>query len=293
MKNSLRIAGCQFPVEADISFNRDQILGQIQQAASQGARLVHFSEAALSGYAGVDFPDISHLDWEELRAASEDIMNAAARHGVWVLLGSTHPLSDEHRPHNSVYVIDDQGVIVERYDKRFCTGRMEPECELDLLHYSPGNHATIFEIDGYRCAILICYDYRFPELYRDLQQQGVEIVFQSFHNARRCQADHEAGNIWKDVVPATMMCRAATNHLWISATNSAAKYSCWGNFFVRPNGTLAGQLPVHESDILFSNIDPQDHYWDASAPWRDRSIQGQLHSGELVQDPRSTDRQSL
>ncbi len=293
MKKPLRIASCQFPVAADISFNRDQILAQVQQAASQGARVIHFSEAALSGYAGVDFPDISHLDWEQLRTASKAIMEAAARQGVWVLLGSTHPLSNDHRPHNSVYVINDQGAIVERYDKRFCTGRVEPACELDLLHYSPGNHATVFDVDGYRCGVLICYDYRFPELYRDLKRRGVEIVFQSFHNARRSQADHEAGNIWESVVPATMICRAATNHFWISATNSAARYSSWGNFFTLPNGALAGQLPPHETGILFTDIDPQDDYWDAAAPWRDRSIQGQLHSGELVQDPRSADRQSL
>ena len=293
MKKPLRIASCQFPVEPDISFNRDQILAQVQQAASQGARVVHFSEAALSGYAGVDFPDISHLDWEQLRTASQDIIEEAARQGVWVLLGSTHRLSNDHRPHNSVYVINDQGSIVERYDKRFCTGRLEPACELDLLHYSPGNHATVFDVDGYRCGVLICYDYRFPELYRDLKRRGVEIVFQSFHNARRSQADHEAGNIWESVVPATMICRAATNHFWISATNSAARYSSWGNFFALPNGALAGQLPPHETDILFTNIDPQDDYWDAAAPWRDRSIQGQLHSGELVQDARSADRLSL
>lgn len=293
MKKPLRIASCQFPVAADISFNRDQILAQVQQAASQGARLVHFSEAALSGYAGVDFPDISDLDWEQLRTATQTIMEAAASQGVWVLLGSTHPLSSEHRPHNSVYVINDRGAIVERYDKRFCTGRMEPACELDLLHYSPGNHATVFDVDGYRCGVLICYDYRFPELYRDLKNRGVEIIFQSFHNARRSQADHEAGNIWESVVPATIICRAATNHFWISATNSAARYSCWGNFFALPNGALAGQLAPHETGILFTDIDPQDVYWDAAAAWRDRSIQGQLHSGELVQDPRSADRQSL
>ena len=293
MKKPLRVAGCQFPVAADINSNRDHILAQIEQAASQGARIVHFSETALSGYAGVDFPDISHLQWDQLRAASERILEAAAAHQVWVLLGSTHPLSGNHRPHNSVYVIDDSGQIVERYDKRFCTGRLKPECEADLLHYSPGNHATVFDVDAYRCAVLICYDYRFPELYRDLKSRGVEIIFQSFHNARRSQADHTASNIWKQIVPATIMCRSATNHLWISATNSAQQYSCWGNFFVLPNGKLSGQLAVHETDILLNEINPNEDYWDASEAWRDRAIRGQLHSGELVEDSRSDNRQSL
>ena len=293
MKKSLLVAGCQFPVEADIASNRDHILGQIEQAAALGARIIHFSETALSGYAGVDFPDMDHLQWDQLEAASEQILQAAASHKVWVLLGSTHRLTGNHRPHNSVYIINDQGAVVERYDKRFCTGRLEPACELDLLHYSPGNHASLFEIDGYRCSVLICYDYRFPELYRDLKTQGVEVVFQSFHNARRSQADHQASNIWESVVPATIICRAATNHFWISATNSATRYSSWGNFFVSPTGDLTGQLPVHETGILISEINPDEEYWDASEPWRDRAIQGQWHSGELVEDNRSDNRQSL
>ena len=104
-------------------------------------------------------------------SATEQVCQRAAEHGVWVLLGSTHPLGDDVKPHNSVYVINDQGSIVERYDKRFCTGTTDPEPNLDLEHYSPGNHTTVFDVDGYRCGLLICYDYRFPELYRDRSEE--------------------------------------------------------------------------------------------------------------------------
>jgi predicted amidohydrolase len=290
MKPVLRVAGCQFSVEADIGHNLSQILAQIQQAAEGGARVVHFSEAALSGYAGVDFDDISSLDWDALREATEQICHAAADANVWVLLGSTHRLSGNHLPHNSVYVISDRGEIVDRYDKRFCTGENEPEPKLDHRSYTPGNHATVFEVDGHKCGVLICYDYRFPELYRELKQRGVEILFQSFHNARRDYRTFHHRNIWREIVPATMMCHAATNYFWVSATNSTAKYSLWGSFFVRPDGRVIGKLPVHQPGVLISDIDPTLEIWDAAAPWRSRAIQGQLHSGELVSDPRSQDR---
>ncbi len=293
MKEPIAIASCQFSVEADIFRNRDTILAQIDEAADRGARIIHFSETALSGYAGVDIPSVDTIDWDQLHVATEKICQRAADRGVWVLLGSTHPLGDVVSPHNSVYVIDDQGSIVERYDKRFCTGTLDPEPDLDLAHYSPGNHTTVFEVDGYRCALLICYDYRFPELYRELRQLGVELLFQSFHNARRSEEDHQASNIWQQIVPATMMCRAATNHFWISATNSMARCSSWPSFVVAPDGSLAGQLPEHTDAVLVSRIDPDQDYWDASAPWRDRSIGGQLHSGTAVDHPRSSDRNSL
>jgi predicted amidohydrolase len=289
MKSTLRVAGCQFAVEASIENNLTQILTQIQQAADGGARVVHFSEAALSGYAGFDFPDISQLDWAALHKATEAVCHAAADHHVWVLLGSTHRLSGSHLPHNSVYVISDQGKIVDRYDKRFCTGELTPEPSNDHSYYTPGNRATVFEIDGYKCSTLICYDYRFPELYRDLKRRGVEILFQSFHNARRDYRTFHYRNIWKEIVPAMMIAHAATNHFWVSATNSSAKYSLWGTFFVRPDGRITARLPVHQPGVLLSDIDASLEIWDAAAPWRERAIDGKLHSGELVDDPRSDD----
>jgi predicted amidohydrolase len=67
---ALRIATCQFSVEADIGHNRRWILKQIAEAADQDADLVHFSECALSGYAGVDIPSIQALDWDRLISAT-------------------------------------------------------------------------------------------------------------------------------------------------------------------------------------------------------------------------------
>jgi predicted amidohydrolase len=290
MKSKLRVAGCQFAVAGDIESNRRQVLAQIDDAAAAGARVVQFPEAALTGYAGVDVPDFGKLDWLALRRATDDICQRAAARKVWILLGSAHPLSAQHRPHNSVYVISDTGSVIDRYDKRFCTGNDGDAPEMDLKYYSPGDHATIFDIDGHRCGVLICYDYRFPELYRDLKRRGVEVVFQSFHNARRDSKTFRQRNIWKQIVPATMMCHAATNHFWILAVNSSAKYSMWANFFVRPDGRIAGRLELHEPGILIGDIDPGLEVWDAPAPWRDRAMQGILHSGELVDDPRSRDR---
>lgn len=286
----LLFANCQFPVEADLALNRGVILAQIDEAADRGARVVQFPEAALSGYAGVDIENSMNIDWPALREATLAICERAKQCRVWVLLGSTHRLSDGRLPHNSVYVIDDQGEIVERYDKRFCTGVLRPSPELDLEHYSPGDHACVFDVDGFRCGVLICYDYRFPELYRDLKRRGVEVLFQSFHNARR-RTDED--NIWIDIVPATLMCRAATNHLWISAANSAAQVSSWGNFHVQPDGRLAEQLERHQAGVLVGCADRTRDFWDASEPWRDRAMQGRLHSGEVVSDPRSQDRSCM
>ena len=290
---TLRVATCQFSVEADIHHNRRWILKQIDQAADGRAQVVHFSECALPGYAGVDIPHSKVIDWELLTQATAEIQQAAGRRKIWVLLGSSHRLSGNHKPHNSVYVIDPQGNIVTRYDKRYCTGACGPKTSLDLLYYSPGDHFTTFSIAGIKCGILICYDYRFPELYREYRKLGVDVLFQSFHNARRTVVDDSKYNIWKTIVPSTMSCRAAENYFWISANNSTARPSCWPSFTVQPDGAIVGRLSPHRPGVLFTDMKIGKGYFDPSAPWRDRTMNGVLHSGELVNDPRSRDLTSL
>ncbi|MCH8829115.1 MAG: carbon-nitrogen hydrolase family protein, partial [Planctomycetes bacterium] len=211
------------------------------------------------------------------------------RYRQWVLLGSTHRLSGKNKPHNSVYVINAKGEIVERYDKRFCTGLDGKRPTMDLHHYSPGNRAVTFKVKGITCGVLICYDYRFPELYRELKKLGVRVLFQSFHNARKTVVDDESYDIWRTIVPATMSCRAAENHIWVSANNSTTRPSRWGSFIVQPDGAIIGKLRNHVPGVLITDMPLDPKFFDAPRPWRESAMNGQLHSGKLVQDPRSKD----
>jgi predicted amidohydrolase len=287
---ALQVATCQFSVEASIGHNLRCALKQMEEAADNGADIAHFSECALSGYAGVDIPNVEAIDWQQLTDATQAIQDAARRHKIWVLLGSTHRLSDGHKPHNSVYVIDARGQIVDRYDKRFCTGRSDrKQVTMDLAHYSPGDRFVTLRVKGVACGVLICYDYRFPELYRHYRKLGVSILFQSFHNARTSVVADPKYNIWKTIVPATMSCRAAENHFWISANNSTTRPSMWPSFAVRPDGQIVGRLKLHRPGVLLTRMVLDPSFFDAPGPWRDAAMNGQLHSGELVNDPRSAD----
>ena len=185
---------------------------------------------------------------------------------VWVLLGSSHRLGKGHKPHNSVYVIDPRGQIVDRYDKRFCTGENKQRPTMDLAHYSPGNRFVTFRVKGVTCGVLICYDYRFPELYRKYKQLGVDVILQSFHNARDTVVPDPSYNIWKTIVPATMSCRAAENHFWVSANNSQARPSRWGSFAVRPDGQIVGRLRLHRPGVLLTDMMLDPTLFDAPRP---------------------------
>jgi len=305
----LSVATCQFPVDADIRRNLDFVLRQICVARERGADVAHFPEAALSGYAGPDVASTAQLDWDLLLDSTEQVLDLAGRLGIWVLLGSTHRLTPPHKPHNSLYIINDRGELVDRYDKRFCAGDGHPNPQTgDLANYSPGDHLSVFSIKGLRCGALICHDYRYPELYRAYKRRDVQLMFHSYHaghisgeRMRAMQAyvgakHHRPSGgttIPGITMPATMQAAAAANHLWISCPNSSARESCWPSFFVRPDGVMTGRLRLHTAGVLLSTLDTEEPLYDSTASWRERAMDGIFHSGTLIRDERSDDRARL
>jgi len=281
----LTVATCQFPVSADIGANLRYVRRQLDTASRRGARVAHFPEGALSGYAGTDFDSFAGYPWDRLYDATAEIAQLARQLRLWVVLGSAHRLGAPHKPHNSLYVISDSGQIVERYDKRFCSGDPGGRSG-DLAHYSPGGHFSVWTIDDVCCGALICYDYRFPELYREYKTRGVQLVFHSFHAARAAPEQ-----IYPRItMPPAMTTAAACNHVWISCPNSSAAQSCWPAFFVRADGVTTGRLRRNVTGVLLSTVDTRQDLYDSTAAWRERAMAGVLHSGTLVSDPRSDDR---
>ena len=178
----------------------------------------------------------------EQRRELERIAALAGELKLWTILGAAHGLEEGLKPHNSLYLIDPAGKLMDRYDKRFCT-------KGDLRHYAPGNHRVIFDINGVRCALLICYDLRFPELYRDLAAREVRLVFHSFYNARMGpQAIHPR------IMPPTLQARAATNGCFVSAANASAAHS-WPGLFLTPDGLIAARLIPDKPGVMVNLVE--------------------------------------
>jgi predicted amidohydrolase len=281
-------ATCQFPVVGEIRKNRDRMVRMMRDARAAGAHVAHFCECSLGGYAGKEFASFDGYDWDLHRACVRDILHAAGKIGIWAIVGGNHRLIGAHKPHNSLYIVNSRGRLVDRYDKMFCTGADQNSG--DLKHYSPGSHFSVFNIRGITCAALICFDFRFQELYRELYRRGVKVVFNSFHNGASKPAELKKSNIWGTIVPATLQTYAANNGMWISASNTSRKASCWPGFFVQPDGVITGRLVNNRAGMLLSKIETGRKFYDPSAPWRDRAMRGIYHSGTLVRDRRSSDR---
>jgi len=275
---ALRIASCQFAVSESVRRNARAIRRFLTKAKQANAEIVHFSECALSGYAGVDFASFDDYDWALLKKETLGIMALAGELGLWVVLGSTHPLTEPNRPHNCLYLISPKGEIADRYDKRFCT-------PADLEYFTPGNRFVTFTLNGVKCALLICFDLRFPELYRQLCGQGVQCVFQSFYNARQ-----RGPSVHTHIMRQTMQCHAATNHMWVSMTNSCGRYSPYPSCFIQPDGVIAEQLPLNRPSMMVNTVDLNRDFYDPMAGFREMALAGRLTNGDGdIDDPRSKD----
>ncbi len=257
-QEKLRVATGQFPVCNTPPKNGRYIRNFMQKAAANSTAVIHFSEAALSGYGGgFDVPDFEDYPWGVLREETRAIQVLAQELSIWVILGSTHYLSDEEKPTNCLYVIDPAGQIVDRYDKSMLTPG-------DQEVYTGGDHLVTLTLNGIKCGLLICYDACYPEMYAIYREMGVELMFHSFYNAR-----FDGPNILDEFTPAQIQCRAADSTMWVVANNSSARHSCWPTCIVRPDGSIAQRLKRHAAGILYHDFP-------------DSTLKGWLHNHKMM-----------
>ncbi|MGH6736772.1 MAG: carbon-nitrogen hydrolase family protein [Methyloceanibacter sp.] len=102
----------------------------------------------------------------------------AAELGVWLHVGSLGVKLDESRVANRSYLIDPHGEIVARYDKlhMFDVDLAGGESYRESKYYGPGSKAVIADLPFGRLGMSICYDLRFPSLYRALATAGANLI---------------------------------------------------------------------------------------------------------------------
>ena len=101
----------------------------------------------------------------------KEIGTLAKKLGINIVAGSVANVKSGE-VYNTAYVFDRAGACVAEYDK---THLFTPMGEQD--YFKKGSHGEVFELDGVKCGIIICYDVRFSELVRTLTLQGIEVLF--------------------------------------------------------------------------------------------------------------------
>jgi len=157
--------------------NRRAITDAVAAAAAQGAVMLFTPE--MSGLLDRDRPrSLQSIFREEEDLVLAATREAAAQHGVWVHLGSLAVKGDNGKLANRGFVIDGQGEIRARYDKLhlFDVNLPNGESYRESDTYHPGSTATVVDTPVGRLGLAICYDMRFPDLFRALSDAGATVL---------------------------------------------------------------------------------------------------------------------
>jgi predicted amidohydrolase len=284
----LVIAATQAPVTVDVAKNSATIQDMMRRARTKGAKLAHFTEGALSGYGRKEmtpFEQWSPDNWAQLRRESEAIAALAGRLELWVVFGSVHPLAEGQRPHNCLYVVNDRGAVVARYDKRFCSHN-----EINGW-YTPGFEPCVFEVEGVRFGCAICLDGSFPEIFDEYRQLGVHCVLLSAFDAGGAQPTSD--DHWSTLARAH-----ATGHTyWVSLATPSNKFQGSPTQFVDPRGGIVAKSRRHQSDIVLGEMDLgpgglwQSIEWGRN--WRIEARKGCIYRAHASTSPRSAEKTSF
>lgn len=178
---NVKIAAIQTVSGPDVGANLAAAEALIAEAAAQGARLV-----ALPEY----FPLISPDEMAKVRVREregcgpiQDFLRAAAlRHRIW-LVGGTLPLVAlaDDKVRNTTLVFDDRGEQVARYDKIHLFGFQKGAERYDeAASIEPGAEVVTFDAPVGRVGLSVCYDLRFPELFRAMGAVNLIILPAAF-----------------------------------------------------------------------------------------------------------------
>ena len=247
----LRVGAVQMCSRDDLAANLATCRALVGQAAAEGARLVVLPECfsflgrkegdklAISEPAGGSGPIVGML--REL----------ASRHGIWLVGGGTpERISDDpKRTYNTALVIDPRGELVARYRKIHLFDVDIPGGatlrESDAT--APGDELVTVDVEGARVGLSICYDVRFPELYRCLvKDRGANVLLVPAAFTAHTGAAH-----WHLLLRA----RAVEDQAWVVAAaqwgqHNEKRHSYGHTLIADPWGAIVGERPEGDGVVV-------------------------------------------
>ena len=248
--NPVRIAAIQLSPGVHPEKNLEKAARLIAEAAASGARLVALPEAFL--YRGRSDPD-SLFAIAVPGIWTERLANLAREHGIWLLAGSIfEQIPGQAKVFNTSLVFNPAGQQVAAYRKIHLfeihneTGKELSEADYQLH----GQELVCVETPWFKLGLSICFDLRFPELYRGLVKMGAHLLAVPSAFLMKTGRDH-----WEVLLRA----RAIETQCYIIAPNcighSATGVEGYGrSMIVDPWGQVIAQASDHEG-VIWADMD--------------------------------------
>ncbi|HIE02795.1 MAG TPA: carbon-nitrogen hydrolase family protein [Thiotrichaceae bacterium] len=176
--STYRVAAIQMASGSQVSANLQIAAKLINEAASMGAKLVILPET----FALMAMHPIDNVQIREKQGSGpiQDFLSQQAAHyGIW-LVGGTLPMmtTDPHKFRAACLVFDNTGQEIARYDKihlfDVTAAPDEHYCESETI--DAGDQVIVVDTPYGRLGIAVCYDLRFPELFRCMLTKGIELI---------------------------------------------------------------------------------------------------------------------
>lgn len=245
---NFEFALCQMLVQTDQEVNLQQAERMVREAASKGAQVVALPEMFNTPYSAKFFQRYAEEDGGPVERRLASLAKSC---GVYLIAGSV-PERCEGRIYNTCYVYDRTGERIGKHRKihLFDVNVKGGVSYLESEVLDPGDQVTIIETEYARIGIAICYDIRFPELFRMMTLAGAQmIVLPASFNMTTGPAHWEL----------TLRARALDNQVYLAgvspARNLDSPYLSFGNSLVSdPWGEVCAKADSREA-IVYASID--------------------------------------
>ena len=177
MSDSFKLACIQVTASDDLAENLQNAVQLAHRAHSDGAEFLTFPECVSMMAFGRNAVHENSFE-EDGHPALQRFVDLADELKSWVLVGSLPVNISPGRVANRGYLIDDKGVVRTSYDKihMFDVELENGESYRESDTYNPGSSAVIADTPWGKLGMTICYDLRFPQIYRELAQHGAMML---------------------------------------------------------------------------------------------------------------------
>jgi predicted amidohydrolase len=248
---ALRVAAIQMASGPSVAANLSEAEMLLEMAARQGAKLAVLPEYfAIMGMRDTDKVEVREVDGKG--PIQRFLAEQAKLHDMWIVGGSVPLACDSpDKVFNSCLVYDNKGKRVARYDKIHLFGlQMGMEQYQEERTIQPGKQVVVLDTPFGRLGLSICYDLRFPELYRAMHPVDLIVVPSAF-------TETTGKAHWEVLVRA----RAIENLAYVIAAGQGGYHlngrETHGNsMIVDPWGVVLDRLP-RGSGLVIANINPE------------------------------------
>jgi predicted amidohydrolase len=236
----------------DTARNAADFEALVREAAGKGARYVQSPEMT-----GALQRDRKAL-FASLRPQSSDLVVGAAERlagelGIYVHVGSTAIAREDGKVANRAFLFDPAGNLVTTYDKihMFDVDLDKGESWRESATYEPGRETVIADLPEMRLGLAVCYDLRFPQLFREQALAGAEVLTTPAAFTRQTGEAH-----WHILLRA----RAIENGAWVVSAAQGGRHEDGRETFghsmvVDPWGRIVAEAEHDEPGVVLADID--------------------------------------